>query len=45
MLPTLSDEESYAVTLKNDLVNIQTNKAEDPFGWRVLVEKNVLETV
>lgn len=38
-LPALSDEESYAVTLKNDLVNIQTNKAEDPFGWRVAVDK------
>ncbi len=22
------------------LVNIQTNKAEDPFGWRVKVEKS-----
>ncbi|EJL68305.1 branched-chain-amino-acid transaminase [Chryseobacterium populi] len=43
-LPKLSDEESYAVLLKNDLVNIQTNLSEDSFGWRVLVEKNVLET-
>ncbi|RRQ45976.1 branched-chain amino acid aminotransferase [Chryseobacterium sp. SC28] len=40
-LPRLSDEESFAALLKNDLVNIQTNKAEDPFGWRVLVEENV----
>ncbi|MFC0344107.1 branched-chain amino acid aminotransferase [Epilithonimonas hispanica] len=40
-LPKLSDEESFAVQLKNDLVNIQTNQAEDPFGWRVLVEENV----
>ncbi|MDO5615002.1 MAG: branched-chain amino acid aminotransferase [Cruoricaptor ignavus] len=38
-LPKLSDEESYAVTLKNELVAIQDNSAEDPFGWRVLVEK------
>lgn len=38
-LPQLSEEESYALLLKKDLVNIQTNKAEDPFGWRVLVEK------
>lgn len=38
-LPKLSDEESYAATLKKDLVDIQTNKAEDPFGWRWLVEK------
>ncbi|MBW8360428.1 MAG: branched-chain amino acid aminotransferase [Weeksellaceae bacterium] len=44
-LPVLSEEESFALTLKNDLVNIQTNAAEDPFGWRVKVEKNVLETV
>jgi branched-chain amino acid aminotransferase len=27
------------------LVDIQTNKAEDPFGWRVKVEKEILETV
>lgn len=44
-LPKLAPEESYAVQLKKDLVDIQTNKAEDPFGWRVLVEKNIFETV
>lgn len=38
-LPQLSEEESFALTLKKDLTNIQTNLAEDPFGWRVLVEK------
>lgn len=38
-LPKLSDEESYALTLKKDLVSIQTNQAEDPFGWRIHVEK------
>ena len=38
-LPKLSEEESFALTLKKDLINIQTNLAEDPFGWRVLVEK------
>ncbi len=38
-LPKLSDEESYATILKNDLVKLQNNLAEDPFGWRVLVEK------
>ena len=43
-LPTLSADESYALTLQKDLVNIQTNNAEDPFGWRVLVEKKVLES-
>lgn len=40
VLPNLSDEESYAETLKKQLVDIQTNKAEDPFGWRIKVEKN-----
>ena len=40
-LPKLSDEESFAAQLKADLVNIQTNKSEDPFGWRYLVEENV----
>ena len=43
-LPILSDEESFAVRLKKDLVDLQTNHSEDPFGWRVLVEKDVLET-
>lgn len=42
-LPLLSLEESFALQLQKDLVDIQTNKAEDPFGWRVKVEKNVLE--
>ena len=27
------------VIVKKDLVDIQTNKAEDPFGWRILVER------
>ncbi len=44
-LPKLADEDSFALTLKKALVDIQTNAAEDPFGWRVLVEKNVMETV
>lgn len=44
-LPKLSAEKSFALTLQKALVDIQTNKAEDPFGWRVLVEKNILETV
>ena len=43
-LPILSEEESYALLLKKALVDIQTNKAEDPFGWRVKVEKHILET-
>lgn len=36
-LPKLSEEESFAGILKKALVDIQTNKAEDPFGWRVIV--------
>ncbi|HMU08111.1 MAG TPA: branched-chain amino acid aminotransferase, partial [Kaistella sp.] len=43
-LPKLPAEESYALTLQKDLVDIQTNNSDDPFGWRVLVEKNVMET-
>lgn len=39
-----SDEESFAVILKNDLVDLQNNLTEDPFGWRVLVD-HALETV
>lgn len=37
-LPMLSDDESYAAILKKDLVDLQNNLTEDPFGWRVLVE-------
>lgn len=43
-LPTLSADESFALTLQKDLVDIQTNKTEDTFGWRVPVDKMVLET-
>ncbi len=45
ILPILSDEESFAISLKKNLVDIQTNQSEDPFGWRVKVEKHILETV
>ena len=44
-LPQLSSDESIAETLKKALVDIQSNLAEDPFGWRVLVESNVLEKI
>lgn len=37
-LTMLPAEESYALSLQKELVEIQTNLAEDPFGWRVLVE-------
>jgi branched-chain amino acid aminotransferase len=42
-LPLLPDNESFAAQLKKDLVDLQTNISEDPFGWRVLVEKEVFE--
>ncbi|MET7037707.1 branched-chain amino acid aminotransferase [Elizabethkingia miricola] len=45
MLPVLSEEESYAASLKNELVGIQSNLLEDPFGWRVLVGEGVAEQV
>ena len=37
-LPKLTLEESFALQLQKDLVDIQTNNAEDSFGWRVKVE-------
>ncbi|MEC5395447.1 branched-chain amino acid aminotransferase [Bergeyella sp. RCAD1439] len=40
-LPQLSPEESFALSLQKALVDIQTNKAEDPFGWRLKVEKGI----
>ncbi|QIY82866.1 branched-chain amino acid aminotransferase [Chryseobacterium sp. NEB161] len=43
LLPKLSEEESFAAMLKKDLTDIQTNQAEDPFGWRVLVEEQVYD--
>lgn len=44
-LPKLEEKDSFALTLKEQLVGIQTNKIEDSFGWRVLVEKNFHENV
>lgn len=35
-LPEL--EKPFATTLKKAITDIQTNKAEDPYGWRVLVK-------
>ncbi|MGB0891233.1 MAG: branched-chain amino acid aminotransferase [Flavobacteriaceae bacterium] len=34
-LPEL--ENSYALTLKKQITDIQTNKTEDPYGWRIKV--------
>lgn len=38
-LPALSQEESFALILQKDLLDIQNNLSEDPFGWRWPVEK------
>lgn len=38
-LPVLNEEESFASFLKKQLVGIQTNQLEDPFGWRKKIEK------
>ncbi|MDY3337939.1 branched-chain amino acid aminotransferase [Riemerella anatipestifer] len=45
VLPQLSEEESFAIKLKNQLVSIQTNTSEDPFGWRYKVEKGFVDTL
>lgn len=42
-LPTLSPEESYGQILKKNLVDLQMGVSEDPFGWRVKVEENLVE--
>lgn len=39
-LTLLSDEESYAVKLKNQLLEIQSGRKEDIFNWRSKVEKD-----
>lgn len=44
-LPDLSPEESYSARLKKMLVDIQTNRAEDPFGWRHEVKEGIAETL
>ncbi|MFA9289693.1 MAG: branched-chain amino acid aminotransferase [Solirubrobacteraceae bacterium] len=41
-IPVISEELSYAKTLKSELIAIQTNQAADPFGWRVKVEKTLI---
>lgn len=44
-LPKLEDQDSFALRLKNELISIQSNLAEDPFGWRIPVEKGFAETI
>ncbi|QCX54275.1 branched-chain amino acid aminotransferase [Elizabethkingia sp. JS20170427COW] len=45
MLPEISDEDSFAIKLKHELVGIQSNQAEDPFGWRIKVEKGFTDSL
>lgn len=40
-LPELDEKNSFAIFLKKQLVDLQTNKSEDPFGWRYKVEKKL----
>lgn len=42
-LPLLSPEESYGQILKKNLVDLQMGVSEDPFGWRIKVEENLVE--
>lgn len=43
-LPEMSLEESWGKQLKKQLMDIQNNVSEDPFGWRVKVEKKLVNT-
>ncbi|MFK5879609.1 MAG: branched-chain amino acid aminotransferase [Flavobacteriaceae bacterium] len=38
-LPKLDDKDSYAMRLRKRITDIQTNKAEDIFGWRYQVKE------
>lgn len=42
-LPDLPEEESYGKMLKQSLLDIQTGKADDLFGWRKRVKNNLVE--
>lgn len=44
-LPRLNEDESFALKLKKDLVSLQSNLTEDPFGWRVKVEKGFADSL
>lgn len=44
-LPQLPESESFSLKLKKQLVGIQNNLLEDPFGWRHKVEKGFVETL
>lgn len=38
VLPNLKEEEKYSHTLKQKIMDIQYNKCEDPYNWRVEVK-------
>lgn len=44
-LEQLSDEASYGRILKKQMMDIQNNVSDDPFGWRYKVEKNYANSV
>lgn len=44
-LEILPFEQSFGQQLKKQLTDIQNNLAEDPLGWRVKVEKNLVDSV
>lgn len=44
-LPEMSMEESWGKQLKKHLMDIQNNRVEDPFEWRVKVEKKLVKTL
>lgn len=44
-LPEMSLEDSWGKQLKKHLMDIQNNRVEDPFGWRIKVEKELVNTV
>ncbi len=41
-LPQLPEEETWGKIMKKELLNIQSGRTEDPFGWRKKVERNTL---
>ncbi len=42
-LPDLPDEEKWGQIMKKELLNIQSGRADDPFGWRQMVEHKTME--
>lgn len=44
-LKEMSIEESWGKQLKKHLMDIQNNREEDPFGWRLKVDKKLVNTL